>query len=231
MSFCRDCLADVPDHATALSGLPLAAPGASSRARQAHHRACRLRRLLRHDREARRPDARRQAGGGRRRQARRGSGGLLYRPHLRHPLGHADVRGQAPLPAGGRGQAEHGEICRGRPRRAPGHARPDAAGRAAVDRRSLSRSFRHRAPARSPGRQGAGAFRARGRARFRHHHLDRSRRQQIPRQDRLRSRQAARLCGARPGRSRHLPGAEAGRLHLRRRRGERGAGSRGTAIA
>ena len=55
---------------------------------------------------------------------------------------------QAPLPAGRGGQAEHGEIQQSRARGAPRHAGAHAAGRAIVDRRSLSRFDRHRAPAR-----------------------------------------------------------------------------------
>ena len=52
--------------------------------------------------------------------------------------------------------------------------------------------------------------------------------QQIPRQDRLRPRQAARLCRARRAARRGLSRAKAGELHLRRRQGERGAVSRAT---
>ena len=142
----------------ALSGLRLAAARAPPRARTPDHRPCRLRRLLRHDRKARRSLACRQAGDRRRRKTRRGGGLLLRGAHLRHPLGDADVRGQAPLPAGRRGQAEHGEIREGRARGAPRHARADAAGRAAVDRRGLSRSDRHRAAARHE--RGARCWRA-----------------------------------------------------------------------
>ena len=93
-AFCRDCL---PRHRRrrALPGLLLAAHPAPSRARHADHLPCRLRRLLRHHREARRPDARRQAADHRRRQARRGLDRLLHRPHLRRALGDADVRGEA----------------------------------------------------------------------------------------------------------------------------------------
>ena len=47
--------------------------------------------------------------------------------------------------------------------------------------------------------------------------------QQIPRQDRLRPRQAARLCRDRRQRSAGVSRAEAGELHLRRRQGQRGA--------
>ena len=99
----------------------------------------------------------------------------------------------------------------------------DAAGRAAVDRRSVPRPFRHRAAAWAVAGQGAGPLCRRCRKESRHHRLHRSLRQQVPRQDRLRSRQAAGLCGARLERSAGIPGAEAGELHLRRRQGERGA--------
>ncbi len=77
----------------ALPGLLLAAHPAPCRARHADHLPCRLRRVLRHHREARRPDARRQAADHRRRQARRGVDRLLHRAHLRRALGDADVRG------------------------------------------------------------------------------------------------------------------------------------------
>ena len=54
----------------------------------------------------------------------------------------------------------------------------------------------------------AGALCPAGRARPRHHGLDRPVGQQIPRQDRLRPRQAARLCGARRRRSGGISRAE-----------------------
>ena len=47
--------------------------------------------------------------------------------------------------------------------------------------------------------------------------------QQVPRQDRLRPRQAARLRGARPRRGGRLPGGQAGDDHLRRRQGDAAA--------
>ncbi len=136
-------------------------------------------------------------GGG---KARRGRRLLLCRAHLRHPLGHADVRGAAPLPARDGDQAEHVEIQQSRPRGAPHHARAHAAGRASVDRRGVSRSDRHRASARHERRQGAGALCHPGRTRARHHGIDRAVGQQISRQDRLRHGQAARLRRARRGR-------------------------------
>ena len=70
--------------------------------------------------------------------------------------------------------------------------------------------------------QGAGALCPRRRARHRDHGLGRPVLQQVPGQDRLRSRQAARLCRARPGRGPRDAGGQAGRLHLRRRPGDPG---------
>ena len=69
-------------------------------------------------------------------------------------------------------------------------------------------------------------FAGAGRARPRHHGFDRAVGQQVPRQDRLRPGQAARLRRARAGRGGGFSGAQAGRLHLRRRRGERGQARR-----
>ena len=60
-----------------------------------------------------------------------------------------------------------------------------------MDLSGTARAARHDAG------QGAGALCRPGRARDRHHRVDRARRQQVPGQDRLRSRQAARLCRAR----------------------------------
>ena len=101
----------------ALPGLRLAAPAPPPRARRADHRPCRLRRVLRHDREARRSRPRRQAADHRRRQARRRLDRLLHRAHLRRALGDADVQGAAALPARRRRPARHGEIRPRRPRR------------------------------------------------------------------------------------------------------------------
>ena len=172
----------------------LASPGSSPGAALADARPYRLRRVLRHRREARQSRNRRQAGHHRRRQARRGVGGLLHRPHLRRALGDADVQGAGAVPVRDRDPARHGEICPGRPRGAPCHAGADAAGRAAVDRRGVSRSGRHPArPRHDPGKS-AGAVRPRGRARHRHHGFGRAVLQQVPGQDRLRHGQAARLC-------------------------------------
>ena len=65
---------------------------------------------------------------------------LLYRAHLRHPIGDADVRGAAALSACQSGAAQYGEIFQSRPRSAGDDAGLDAAGRAAVDRRGVPRS-------------------------------------------------------------------------------------------
>ena len=127
------------------------------------------------------------------------------------------------MPVGGRDPARHGKICQGRTRGAPCHAGADAAGRAALDRRGVSGSCRHPARSRHDPRQSAGALRPRGRARHRHHGLRRPVVQQVPGQDRLRPRQAARLRRARPGGSANDAGRQAGRVHLRRRAGDPGA--------
>ncbi len=178
--------------------LRIPAPGSSCCAAEACARPYRLRRILRHGRKTRQSGYCRQAGHHRRRQARRGVGGLLCRADLRYPLGDADVQGARALSVRDRDCARHGEICAGRPRGAPGHAGLDAAGRTVVDRRGVSRSRRHRARARHGACEGAGALRPDGGARDRHYRLGRPVLQQVPGQDRLRSRQAARLCRPRP---------------------------------
>ena len=130
-------------------------------------------------------------------------------------------------PHASRRAAGHGEICARRPRGARPHAQAHAAGRAGVDRRGVHGSFRHRAPAwheRRPRRSRASPPRSRA---PRHHRFDRALLQQVPRQDRLRSRQAARLCRARRRGGGRLPGAEAGDADFRRRQdGAAAAGAR-----
>ena len=118
-------------------------------------RPYRLRRLLCGGREARQSGAEGQAGHHRRRQARRRLDRLLHRAHPRRALGHADVQGARSLPGGGRHPAGHGEICPRRPRGARHDAGADAAGRADLDRRGVSRPFRHRAAARPAAGDGA----------------------------------------------------------------------------
>ena len=143
----RDATGDGSAAATAAPRACFATPNSTPR-----DRPCRLRRLLRRDREARRSGARRQAGDHRRRQARRGLDRLLYRPHLRRALGHADVQGAGGLPGRGRDPAGHGEISAASAARCAADARADAAGRAALDRRGLSRPLRHRARCTAPAR-------------------------------------------------------------------------------
>ena len=92
----------------------------------------------------------------------------------------------------------------------------DLAGTERLHRMSPARSLAH--------------FAKRVEGEHRHHGVDRAFGQQIPRQDRLRPRQAARLRGARQGRSGRVSGDEAGRLHLGRRQSEHGAACSATAF-
>ena len=116
--------------------------------------------------------------------------------------------------------ARHGQVCRRRPRGPRADDGAHAAGRAALDRRGLPRPDRHRAAARhQPGARCWRASRARVESEHRHHRVDRAGRQQVPRQDRLRPRQAARLCRARRAEAAGLPRRQAGVAHLRRRQG------------
>ena len=117
------------------------------------------------------------------------------------------------LPGGGGHPAQHGEIRPRRPRGARPDARADAAGRAALDRRGLSRPFRHRAAARRAAGADPRQARAEGRAGDRHHRVDRPLLQQVPRQDRLRPREAAWLFGhrRRPKRSPSSASSRSGR--------------------
>ena len=218
-AFCRDCLTDAGD-AARCRAVRLAAPGAPSPSSTRSPSPCRLRRVLRHDREARRSVARRQAGDHRRRQARRRVDRLLHRAHLRRALGDADVRGAAAVPARHHRPAQHGEIRRRRPRGARADAGADAAGRAAVDRRGFHRSLRHRAAARHerrPRRWRASPRRSRRRS------ASRSRSgspptSSSPRSPPISTSRAASRCWARPRPPAFLA-PQAGDLHLRRRQG------------
>jgi hypothetical protein len=133
------------------------------------------------------PDACRQAADHRRRQARRRLDRLLYRPHQRRALGDADVQGAGTLPRRRRDPAEHGEICDGRAAGARHDARSDAAGSAAVDRRGLSRTRRHRTAAPRPAGANSRQVRPRVEGRDRHQRFGRPLLLQVPRQGRLRS--------------------------------------------
>ncbi len=176
-----------------MRALRLAASCAPCRPAQPDTGAHRLRCVLCYRRETRQSGHRRQTGDHRRRQARRGVGGLLYRTDLRRALGDADVQGARSLSVRCRDSPRHGEIRSRRPRGAQRHAGADPAGRAAVDRRGVSRSRRHPAAARHGSGQGAGAIRKRRRTRHRHHRLGRAVGQQVHCQDCIRSRQAPRL--------------------------------------
>ena len=199
MSFCRDCLADVRRHRRALPGMRLAAACAASRARPAHHRPCRLRRLLRHHRKARRPGARRQAGDRRRRESAAWSRPACY---VARTYG---IRSAMPmfealalLPAGGRWSSRTWRnTFQGRPRSAPRMfdltplVEPLSIDEAFLDLTGTERL--HGMSAAKVLARFAGASRARPR----HHGFGRALGQQVPRQDRVRHGQAARLCGAR----------------------------------
>ena len=136
--FCRDCLdGRRRTPRTRCAALRLAAPRAPCRARHARHRPCRLRRLLRHDREARRPalaDKPLIIGGGKR-------GVVSTACYIARTFG---VRSAMPMFEALR-LCPHAIVVRpdmekyvdGRPRGARADARAHAAGRAAVDRRGV----------------------------------------------------------------------------------------------
>ena len=231
--FCRDCLADVAEGAARCAACGSPRLVRHARARRALDRPCRLRRLLRHDREARRSLARRQAGDHRRRQARRRLDRLLHRAHLRRALGDADVQGAA---SSARMRRSSRPTWRnmsrvGREVRAA-DARADAAGRAALDRRGVHGPVRHRAAARHERRRSALARFAR----------------RVERDigitvsiglsaNKFLAKIASDLDKPRGfavlGRERGawLPGAAAGRVHLGRRQGDAGAARSATATA
>ena len=106
--FCRDCFAEAAEARRAARPAARRALIRHAQLNALVDRACRLRRLLCGDREARQSFAQRQAADHRRRQARRGLDRLLHRPHLRRPFGDADVQGAQALPGRGRHPARHG---------------------------------------------------------------------------------------------------------------------------
>ena len=145
---CRDCSALAArsrgyGDAGPLPGMRLAAGRRAPRTGGSRARPSRLRRLLCDGREAQAAGTGRSAGDRRRRRARRRAGLLLCRAALWRALGDADVQGARRLSRCGRDPPGHGEISRGRPRGAGRDAPPDAAGRAALDRRGVSRSERN----------------------------------------------------------------------------------------
>ena len=127
---------------------------APRRARHAHHRPRRLRRVLRHDREARRPELADKpliVGGGKR-------GVVTTACYIARTFG---VRSAMPmfearqaLPARHHRAAQHGEIRRRQPPGARADAGAHAAGRADLDRRGVHGPHRHAAAARHERRQG-----------------------------------------------------------------------------
>ena len=125
---------------------------------------------------------------------------------VRSAMGH--VQGARSLPPCGRAEARHGEIPQGGARGPEPDARGHAPGRADLHRRGVSRPRRTRAP----GCRRRPACPA-DRGRDRHHGLGGTGGQQVPRQDRLGPRQAARLRRDRPGGGAGLPCREAGHDH------------------
>ncbi len=124
--------------------LRIAAARRSRCTRHIVNRSCRLRRVLCHRREARAAGTRRPTGHRRRRRARSRSCLLLCVTALRRAVGDADVQGAGRLPCCGRDPPGHGQISRGRTRRAHRAAEAHAAGRTGVDRRGVPRSLGHR---------------------------------------------------------------------------------------
>ncbi len=202
-----------------LPRLPVAAHGVPSRTVRPLHRAHGLRRLLCQRREARRPRPARQARDRRRRAAGCGDDGLLHRPDQGRALGHADVPGAAALPRGDHREAP----VRGLFRRVAPDPRHDGGddprGGAPVAGRGLSRPHGHRAAARRAAGGDARAPDPPDAGRAGHRRLDRAQPQQVPRQDRLGHREAARILGDRSGRDGGVPGPETGLADLGRGRG------------
>ena len=142
-----------PTTSTRCAPLRIAPVHRSRSRRRAGDRACRLRRILRLGRKARRPQPQGQAGDRRRLGA---AGVVATCCYVARTFG---VRSAMPMsralalcPRGHRAAARHGQICARRARNPRPNAGTDAAGRAAVDRRGLSRSDRLRGDPTAPAR-------------------------------------------------------------------------------
>ena len=166
------------------------------------HRPCRLRRLLRHDREARRPFAGRQAADHRRRNPRRG----LDLPATSRALMACVRRCRCSRRCScARTRSSSGPTWRNT-RRSAGQVRtlmrdltplvePVSIDEAFLDLSGTERLHgRTAAPIARP-------LCARSRTTIGHHRFDRAVLQQVSGENRLRPRQTARLCSARPRRS------------------------------
>ena len=189
----------------ALRPLRFAADDRSRSRRRAGDRPCRLRRVLRRGRKARRRQPQGQAGDRRRFGAARGRRHLLlYRSHVRGPIGDADVARPRAMPQCRRVAARHGEICAGWPRNSRPNAGAHALGRAAVHRRGVSRSDRLRRIQRRKRRRDARALRPASRSRDRRDGFGRPQLLQVSGETRLGSRQAARFRIDHAGRSEGL---------------------------
>ena len=191
-------------------------------------RACRLRRVLRRRREARRPEPDDKpviVGGGKRGVV---STACYVARTYRGALGDADVQGPEGLSRRGRGHARtwtstaaSGARCAQLMLELTPLVEP-----VSIDEAFLDLSGTERLHHAQPGHD-ARALRAARRGRDRHHGLGRAVAQQVPGEDRLGPREAARLLDHRPGRDR----GAARRYARRRRAGHRrcGAGAAGEA--
>jgi hypothetical protein len=179
------------------------------------HSPSRHGRVLRVDRTARPSDAARPAGRGRRRSAwaRRGRGGELRSARVWRPLGDGDgARGAALSVAGDRPAAVH-RISRDVRAHLRDLSQRDAAGRAALAGRSVSRRHRERLArtARHGGGEAAESRSARG---DRLDGVGRRRAKQVSRQDCLRLAEAGRAHRDRAGAGRTFPATAARRRAL-----------------
>ncbi len=188
----------------------------------AEHPAPGPRRVLRLGRGAGPPGTPREAGDrGRRRAPGRRGGRIVRGAPIRGPLGDADGDGEAALPGGNLPPRPHVPL-RGDVRRGLRHLPPILpAGRAALHRRGVPRRHGVRAAVRRRGRggpedQGGGAG-GDGADRFR-----RRRPEQVPREDRVGSREAGRPHGRSPRRGAGFPGPASGGEAVGGREGDGG---------